>query len=56
MLTYEVYVSNYIGVNINNSSDEIFGLSKLHLAEKIINHVRLEVSTSLKARDTPAGK
>ena len=37
-------------------SDGTFELSQLHLVEKIINHVGLAVSTSLKARETPAGK
>ena len=38
------------------NSDGTFILSQSHLAEKIINHVRLEGSASLKARDTPSGK
>ena len=56
MLTYEGDISNYLGVNIRKKSDGTFKLSQLHLVEKLINHVRLEFSLILKARDTPTGK
>ena len=56
MLTDEGDISNYPGVNINKNSDGTFKLSQSHLVEKIINHVGLEVSVSLKSIDTTAGK
>ena len=56
MLKYEGYISNYLGVNIKKHSYGMFKLSKLYLVEKIINHVRLIVSKSLKSRETPTGK
>ena len=56
MLSYKGGISNYLGVNIKKNSDETFELSQSHLVYKIINYVGLEVSTSLKSRDTPTGK
>ena len=56
MLTDEGYIYNYLGVNINKSTNGIFKLSQSHLVETIINHVGLEVSASLKVRETPSGK
>ena len=37
-------------------SDKKSELSQLHLVEKMINHVGIKVSASLKARDTLYGK
>ena len=51
MLIYEGDKSNYRGVNIKKNSDGTFNLSQSHLMEKIINHVVLELSMSLKARE-----
>ena len=51
MLTDEGDISNYLGVNIKKNSDSTFELSQSHMVEKIINHVGLEVSASLKARE-----
>ena len=56
MLTDEGDILNYLGVNTRKNSDGTFELLQLHLVEKIINHVGLEVSVSIKARYTPAGK
>ena len=56
VLTDERDISNYLGVNIKENSDWTFKLSQSHLVEKIINHVGLEVSVSLKSIDTTAGK
>ena len=56
MLIDEGCISNYLGVNIKKNSNGTFELLQLHLVEKIINHVGLEVSENLKARETPAGK
>ena len=56
MLTYEGDISKYLGVSTKKHSDRTFELSQSHLVEKIINCVILEVSTSLKARETPTGK
>ena len=47
-------ILNYLGANIKKHLDGTFKLSQLHLAEKIINYVRLEVYAGLKARETPA--
>ena len=55
-MTNEEDISNDLGVNIKKKSDETFELSQYHLVEKIINDVRLEVSKSFKARETPNGK
>ena len=55
MLTDEGDISNYIGVNTKKNSDGTFELSQSHLVEKIINHVRLEVSGSLKLGETTTG-
>ena len=56
MLTYEGDVSNHLGVNIKKNSDGTLELSKSHLVEKVINHVGLTVSVSLKLRGNPSGK
>ena len=56
MLTDEIDVSNYRGVNIHKNSDGTIELFQLHMTEKIFNHVRLTVSVSLKCREMPAGK
>ena len=56
VLTVEGYISNYLRVNIKKYSDGTFKLSQSNLAEKIINHVGLEVYVSLKSREAPAGK
>ena len=56
MLTYEGDISNYLGVNIKKNSDGIFELLQYHLVEKIINHIGLTVSASLKARATTTVK
>ena len=56
MLIDERYISNYLGVNIKKNLDGTFESSQLHLAEKNIRHVGLEVSASLKEIDTTAGK
>ena len=48
MLTDKGDISNYLGVNIKKNSDDTLKLSQSHLVEKIINHVGLEVSASLK--------
>ena len=52
MLTDEGDISSYLEFNINKHSDKTFKLSQSHLAEKIINHVGLTVSASLKTRET----
>ena len=56
MLTNEGDISNCLGVNINRNSDGTFELSQLHRLEKIINHVRIEVSAIIKERERPSGK
>ena len=50
VFTDEVYISNYLAVNIKKKPDGIFESSQLHLVKKVINHVGLRVSGSLKAR------
>ena len=47
-------ISNYLGVNIKKNSDGTFELYQSHLVEKIINHVGLIVSASIKCIETPA--
>ena len=56
VLTDEVDISNDIGGNIKKNSYGALELLQLHLVEKIINHVRLTASASLKSIETPAGK
>ena len=55
LLKDEGDISNYLLVNINESSDGTFKLSQLHLVEKIINRVGIELSASLKAIEMPTG-
>ena len=50
-LTDEGDISNYLGVNIKKNPDGTFELLQSHLVEKIINHVRLTVTASLRARE-----
>ena len=52
VLTDEGDISNYLGVEIDKSSDGTFKLSQSNLVEKIINRVGPRVSASLKARET----
>ena len=56
LLIDEGDISNYLIFDIKKNSDGAFKLSKSHLVEKIINHVVLTVSLSLKERETPSGK
>ena len=56
MLIDEGDMSNYHEVNINENLDGTFKLSQSHLVKKKYNHVGLEASTGLKARETPSGK
>ena len=56
MLIDEGVILNYLGVNIKKNSYGTFKLSQSQLVEKIINHVGLILSASLKSRETPAGK
>ena len=56
VLTDEGYISNYLGVNIKKNPDRTFELLQSHLAKKIINHVGLTVSASLKAIEQTDGK
>ena len=56
VLTDEGDISNYLGVKIKKYSYGTLELSQSHLVEKIINHVGLEVSTSLKSIETPDRK
>ena len=56
MLTDEGYISNYLGVTIKKNSYGTFELSQSNLVEKIINHVGLEVSVSIKSREIPSVK
>ena len=56
MGTDEGDVSNYLVVNIKKNSYGTFKLSQSHLAEKIIIHVVLTLSASIKPRDIPSGK
>ena len=56
VLTDEGYISNHLVVNIKKDSDGTLELSQLYLVEKIINHVGLELSASIKSRDTPTVK
>ena len=50
MLTDEGYIYNYLVVNIKKNSDGKFEILQLHLVEKTINHVELEVSTIIKSK------
>ena len=50
LLTDEGDISNYLGFNIKKNSFGTFELSELHLVEKIMKHVGLTVSSSLKAK------
>ena len=54
MLTDEVDISNYLGVNINKNLDGPFKLSQLKLLEIIINRVGLPVSANIKSINMPA--
>ena len=56
VLTDERDISNYIGVNIKKKIDGTFELLQSHLVEKMINHVDLTWSASLKSRETPSEK
>ena len=56
MLTDEGYISNYLGVNITKLQMGYSNYRNRTWWRKIIKHVRLTVSVSLKARDTPDGK
>ena len=56
VFTDEGDVSNYFGAEIKNNSDGTFEISQSHLVVLKINHVGLEVSASLKARETSSGK
>ena len=56
MLTDEGDILNYLGVNIQKNPGGTFELLQSHLAKKIINHVGLTLSASIKSRETPAGK
>ena len=56
VLTDEVDISNYLGVNIKKNLDGAFELLQSQLVEKIINHVGFTVLASIKARETPSGK
>ena len=56
MLTYEGYISNYLGVNTKKLLCGTFELLPLHLMEKIINHVGLTVFVNLKEREMLTGK
>ena len=56
MLVFEGSISNYLGVNIKKNSDGTLELLQSHMVDKIINHVGLTDSESLKSRETPAGK
>ena len=56
MLTYEGDIYNYPEVNIKKNPDGTFKLLLSHLVKKIINHVGLSVSASLKAIETHTGK
>ena len=49
-------ISNYLGFNIKKISDGTFELLQSHPIEKIINHVVLAVSASLKSIEVPTGK
>ena len=55
-MTYEGYIYKCLRLNIKKNSYRTFKLSQSNLAEKIINHVGLTVSESLKERDTSAVK
>ena len=48
VLTDEGDISNYLGVTIKINSDGTIELSQAHLVDKIVDHVELEVSGSLK--------
>ena len=56
MLIDEGDISNYLEVNIKTNPDGTFKWSQSHTVEKVTNHARLEVSASLKSRETPDGK
>ena len=56
MFTYEVDISNDLGDNMKKNSVGKFELYKSLSVEKIINHVKLSVSASLKLSDTLAVK
>ena len=56
MLANKGDISNHLGFSIKKNPDGTLELSQSHLAEKIINHVGLEVSASLKTRYMPARK
>ena len=56
MFSDEGAISNYLRFNIKKNSYGKFELSQLHLVDKIINHVGLEVSVNLKSREMSAGK
>ena len=49
-------LSNYIGVNFKKNSYGTFKLLQFQLVDKIINHVGLTVSASLKCREIPTRK
>ena len=55
-MTDEVYISNYLGVNIKKKSDGTLKFSHSHLVKKIINRAVLTLSMSLNFRETPEGK
>ena len=55
VLTHKGYISNYLVFDIRNISDSTFKWLQSNLVDKIINHVGLTLSESLKRREMPAG-
>ena len=52
LLVDEVYISNYLVLNIKNKSDRTFELYQSHFIDKIINHIDLTLSAGLNRKET----
>ena len=56
ILTDEGDISNHLRVSIKNNPDGEFQLSQSHLVDKIIIHIGLTTSVSIKLKEPPVQK